>query len=150
MAPKITEFLTVRGMAKKATKNLVTFSAAPPGDKTCSTLVDEWRVVSTTTTTTICWPGHSSCLESSYRKSVRLAMYVIANTQQHSAAASHISVWTTSTRKGPGTIVWKKRGRHGQPTFVFKIIRLGICQNIYTTPIFGRKNFKHWKRINQQ
>ena len=150
MAPKITEVLTVCGMDKKATKNLVTFWAVPPGDKTCSTLVDEWRVVSTTTTTTICWPGHSSCLESSYRKSVRLALYVIADTQQHKAAASHISVWTTSTRKGPGTIVWKKRGRHGQPTFVFKIIRLGICQNIYTTPIFGRKNFKHWKRINQQ
>ena len=97
MAPKITEFLTVRGMAKKATKNLVTFSAAPPGDKTCSTLVDEWRVVSTTTTTTICWPGHSSCLESSYRKSVQLALFVIDDTW-HSATASHISVWTTSTR----------------------------------------------------
>ena len=40
---------------------------------------------------------HSSCLESSYRKSVQLALFVIDDSS-HSATASHISVWTTTTR----------------------------------------------------
>ena len=59
-----------------------------------------------------CCAGHSSCLESSYRKSVCNSWYTAeqnlitltscAPALQHNASASHISVWTTSTRKGAG------------------------------------------------